>query len=123
MEATAEFGDENSGSRAWPVITLGLLATAWLTFFLTLGYANRLAERWGPAPDVVDALALHSYVGGRTWPYYSATLFLDLLAIGSLTARSRRGWPRALKVMVGVLLVPSVFVHGLAWLFGWFFAA
>jgi hypothetical protein len=38
----------------WPLATAGLLASGWATFLLAAGYASRLVERYGPAPDVVD---------------------------------------------------------------------
>jgi hypothetical protein len=99
----------------WSVATLVLLAAAWATFFLTQRYASHLAERYGPAPDVVDALGRDAYIGRRTLPYYSVMVMLDVIAFLTLIASSRAGWPWALKLMVGALLVPTVLLHGLVW--------
>jgi hypothetical protein len=101
---------------------LGLLAAGWLTFFLTREYAFRLAERYGPAPEVVDALQRDAYICRNILSYYSVAVLLDVLAVATLAPRSRRGWSRVLKVLAVVLLVPTVFLHGLAWLVAGLFA-
>jgi hypothetical protein len=111
------------GSARWPVVALGLAAAAWAAFLLTGQYADRLRERWGPAPDVVDALGRDSYVSRLTLPYLTLVAALDVAAAVCLLARSRRGWPLAVKVLAGVLLVPSCGLHGLVWLVAGLFAA
>jgi hypothetical protein len=90
-------------------------------FLLTQGYAERLSEEYGPAPDVVDALGRDAYVGRNTLPSLTAVLVLDGLAILALSVGSRPGWPRAVRVLGVVLLVPSVPWHALAWLATWVF--
>jgi hypothetical protein len=55
-------------SKIWSVATLGLMAAAWATFFLTRVYAFQLAARYGRATDVVDALGRDTYVGRGTLP-------------------------------------------------------
>ena len=107
MELIPDAGNGHRGSVLWPVVSLGLLAAAWGTFLLTQGYAARLAKRWEPAPEVVDALGRDAYVCKRTLPYLSLVLLFDLIAAGSLAVASRRGWPRVLKVLAVVLLVPT----------------
>jgi hypothetical protein len=122
METPPDPGNGHGGSAVWPVVALGLLGTGWAAFFLTLGYAARLADGWGPAPEVFDALARDADIARHALPCYSALLFLDVLAVGSLAAPSRPGWPRALKVLVAVLLVPTVLLHGWAWMVTCLFA-
>jgi hypothetical protein len=110
------------GAGLWPAAPLGLLAAGWLAFFLTWGYTFRLGEWYGPAPEVVDALKRDTYIARRILPYYSVAVLLDVLAVLTLAARSRPGWPRVLKVLAAVLLVPTVPLHGLAWLVTGIFA-
>ena len=112
-----------AGSARWPLATLGLVAAGWVVFLLAQGYADRLRERWGPAPDVVDALGRDAFVGERTLAYFTAAVVLDAAAAVSLLARSRRWWPLAVKVVAGILLVPSAGLHGLVWLVVGLFAA
>ncbi len=121
MDPLPEVGNYR-GSRKWPVIALGLLTIGWVAYFLIMGYADRLGDRWGPAPDVVDALQRGEYIARHTLPYHSVVLFLDMLALGALVPQSRPGWPRVLKVLVAVLLVPTALFHGLAWLVTMIFA-
>jgi hypothetical protein len=122
MELIPDAGNGHRGSVLWPVVSLGLLAAAWGAFLLTQGYAARLAKRWGPAPEVVDALGRDAYVSRRIIPYLMLVLFLDLIAAGSLAVASRHGWPRVLKVLAVVLLVPTIPLHGLSCLAVGFFA-
>ncbi len=100
----------------WPVVTWGLLGAGWLTFLLVQGHAARLAEWYGPCPDVCDALGRDAFVRRRTLPYFTLVVLLDGLAAVSLAAGSRSGWPLAIKVLAAVLLVPSMGLHGLVWL-------
>jgi len=44
-----------------------------------------------------------------------ATVLLDMLAAFTLAVRSRAGWPRILKAVAALLLMPTVALHGLAW--------
>jgi hypothetical protein len=105
-----------TGSMRWPVATAALVLTAWATFLATGAYATHLAEQYGPAPDVVDALGRDTDIARRTWPGHTAVLLLDLAAFFTLSIPSRPGWPRVLKVVVAVLLVPGAVLHGLVWL-------
>jgi hypothetical protein len=116
METPVHPGTSRRGTELWSVATLGLLAAGWVTFFLTQGYAFSLAERYGPAPDVVDALGRDAYIDSRTLPYYSVMMLLDVAAVLTLAAPSRAGWPRVLKILAAVLLAPTVLLHGLVWL-------
>ena len=122
MDPLPDAVNDYRGSRMWPVIALGLLAAAWVMYFLIMGYSARLSERWGPAPDVVDALQRDGYGARHILPYLSVVLLLDMLVLGALAPQSRPGWPRVLKVLVAVLLVPTALFHGLAWLVTLFFA-
>jgi hypothetical protein len=110
------------GSLRWPLATLILVTAAWLVFLLALGYTGRLQDQWGPAPDVWDALVRDAYVGRRTVPIFTVALLLDLAAAMSLGAGSYRGWPLAVKVLAGALLVPSAALHCLVWCVCVFFA-
>lgn len=114
--------DSDHGTVKWPAIALGFLVAGWVAFLLTLDYDARMRARWGPIPDVVDALGQGRYIGQRTIPFLFATLFLDLLAACSLTYPSRPGWARVLKVVVAMLLVPTALVHGLGCIVTGFFA-
>jgi hypothetical protein len=122
MAEVSEPALTSDGSAKWPVVALGLVAASWAAFLLTMEYADRLQERWGPAPDVVDALGRDAYVSRHTLPYLTAIVALDGAAALALIARSRRGWPLAIKVLAGVLLVPTAGLHGLAWLIEVMFA-
>lgn len=110
----ADSGHGASGQR-W-LVTLGLVAAAWAAFLLAHGYADQLREQWGPAPEVPDALRCDIYVARHILPWFSAAVMLDMAAALSMGVRSRRGWPLALKVAAGLLLVPSAGFHGLVWL-------
>ena len=112
----SEAPEQTAGSRVWPLIAAGLVAAGWLVFVATQLYADLLRQQWGPAPDVMDALGRDGYVCARTLPYLSAVMALDAGAAVALVVRSRRGWPLAVKVLAGVLLVPSAGLHGLVWL-------
>ncbi len=122
METPSDPGSDLRGARLWPVATLGLLASGWVAFLLTQWYAMRLAAQYGPAPDVVDAFRRDAYICSRTLPYYSVTMVIDILAVATLAARSRPGWPRVLKVVAAVLLVPTFLLHWLVLLVTGFFA-
>jgi hypothetical protein len=115
METPADPESSRRAAGLWSVATLGLLAAGWATFFLTQAYAFRLMERYGPAPDVVDALGRDAYIDRRTLPYYSVMILLDLAAVLTLAAPSRAGWPRILKILAAVVLAPTVLLHGLVW--------
>ena len=84
MDPLPDAVNDYRGSRMWPVIALGLLAAAWVMYFLIMGYSARLSERWGPAPDVVDALQRDGYGARRILPYLSVVLLLDMLVLGAL---------------------------------------
>lgn len=99
------------GSARWPLVALGLLAAGWVGFLMTAGYAGRLEEEWGPAPDVVDSLAQGAYVWRHTHAYFTAVVVLDWAALVALLPRTRRGWPLAVKVLAGVLWLPSAGLH------------
>jgi hypothetical protein len=107
---------EAPASGRWPIAGLGFLAVAWGMFLLTQSYADRLAEKYGPTPDVWDALDLAAHIGRNTLPSYTAVLVLDGLAILALIVPTRAGGPRVVRVLALVLLVPSVPVHALRWL-------
>src|ERR1051326_2568544 len=100
MNASPSAVHSYRGSRIWFIITFVLLAAAWVAFFLVRDYGLRLAERYGRAPDVVDALNRDAYVCSRTVPYYLIMLLLDALALGSLAAPSGPGWFRAPKILL-----------------------
>ncbi|MFO0826298.1 MAG: hypothetical protein U0792_24800 [Gemmataceae bacterium] len=110
------------GGKLWPLVTLGLVGGAWLTFLFVLDYTERLMEAYGPCEDVCDSLGRAAFVNRRTQPYYTLIVFLDALAVVSLAFHSRPGWPRVLKVVAVVLLVPSAGFHGLLWVVGSIFA-
>ncbi len=122
MDPLPDAGNDYRGSRMWPVIALGLLAAAWVTYYLIMCYGTRLAERWGPAPDVVDALQRDGYVSRRILPYLMVVMLLDMLALGALVPQSRAVWPRVLKVLIAVLLVPTALFHCLACVVSMIFA-
>jgi hypothetical protein len=104
------------GSTRWPVAALGLLALGWAAYLVADAYTRRLAEQWGPAPDVVDVLIRAPHVARRALPCHLVAVLLDAAAGLVLLARSRWGWPLAVKVVTGVLLVPSAGLHGLVFL-------
>lgn len=122
METPADPGYVPRGSGKWTAIALGLLTAGWVAYFLIERYSLRLAEKWGPAPDVVDALGRDAYISRHTLPWYTAMLVLDALAVAVLFTPSRPGWPRVIKVVVALLLVPTALLHGLAWLGAGLFA-
>jgi hypothetical protein len=121
-EAAPELDDQHRDWSVWPFLTVALLTTGWATFYLSVLYTSTLVERWGPAPDVVDALGRDAYVGRKTFPFFSIALLFDLLTVGSLVAPSRSGWHRALKILVAIVLLPTFLLHGLLWLLQGFFA-
>lgn len=123
VEPTYELIASTGGRALWPVATLALQLASWTSFILTQGYGDHLVERWGPAPDVVDALNRDAYVSRCTLPYYSAVLLLDGAAALTLAVRSHRGWSFGLKILTGVLLLPTAALHGLVWLLCVFFVA
>jgi hypothetical protein len=110
------------GSARWPLVALMLVAVSWAAFLLIGQYAERLQDRWGPAPDVVDALGRNAYVSRHTLPYVTAMLGLDVVAAFAILARSRKGWPLVIKVLAGVLLVPTAGLHLLTLLIELMFA-
>jgi hypothetical protein len=112
-----------SGSARRPVVALGLLAAGWAAFLVADRYTRRLTEHWGPAPDVVDVLNRARFVGRRILPYYAAAVLLDAGAGLAFLARSRRGWPVVIKAVTGIVLVPTAWLHGLAFLAWCFWAA
>lgn len=122
METFTDPGSRRRGAGLWSFATLGLLAAGWVAFFLTQGYTFQLAERYGPVPDVVDALGRDAYIGSRTLSYYSVMMLLDAAAVLTLAVPSRAGWRRVLKIVAAVLLAPTILVHGLVWLVTGLFA-
>jgi hypothetical protein len=106
--------DTARGSAAWPVVTAALVAASWGVFVLTQGYGFRLVAEYGPAPDVVDSLSRSAAVARRTLPYYAAALLIGVLAALTLVTRARRGWPKVLKVVATIALVPTLVLQGLA---------
>ena len=123
MAEASEPSAPSGGGRFWPFVTLGLVAAGWLTFLLVQGYSDRLMAAYGPCEDVCDSLGRAAFVNRRTQPYYTLMVALDGLAAVSLIAGSRPGWPRAVKVVAVVLLVPSAGLHVLLWLIGSMLAA
>lgn len=52
METPSNAADVPRSSVKWLIVALGLMIAGWATLFLIQGYAMRLTEQWGPAPDV-----------------------------------------------------------------------
>ena len=115
--------DKPGGSALWPLVSLALLAAGWLVYLLTIGYADRLRDEWGPAPGVFEALGRDAYINNCIWWYILLVVGLDGAAAVTLSVRARWGWPLATKVFVALLLVPSALLHGLALLVCGLFAA
>ncbi len=118
-EAELREGSEIPRNRfGWPFVTLALLGAAWLMFVLVQEYSDRLMQRYGPAPDVWDALDRGAFVNRHTQPYRGLIVLLLGLALASLAAPCRPGWPKTMKFVVAFILVPSALLHVLLFFLG-----
>lgn len=98
-------------SDFWSVVPLALAAASWVAYFLVADYANRLRERFGPTPDVFEALGCDTYVSKRILPWLLGVILLDVMAVVSAFVPSRPGWPIAIKVLGVIVLVPTFCLH------------
>jgi hypothetical protein len=106
-----------------PLISIAILAAAWLGFFITMEYRAYLEDHFGPRPDVYDALVCAGYVAVRTWPWLLGVVLLDGLAYLASDYESRRGISAILQVGIVLLVLVSGFLHGLVLAGIFFFSA
>jgi hypothetical protein len=97
-----------------PLISIAILAAAWLGFFITMAYHAYLEDCFGPRPDVYDGLVCAAYVGRWTWPWLLVVFLLDWLAILSADYEIRWDIMAIVQVVVVLLALVSGVLHGLA---------
>ena len=72
--------------RFLPIVGLLALLAAWILFFVGTDKARCARDSYGPAVEVVEAIACDQLAGDAMLPYLVAALFLDILALFALMA-------------------------------------
>ncbi len=108
-------------SERWSITAFVFLVVAWVIYFLNIWCGRIIADEYGPAPDVIDALGKSAYVNSRVLVGFVVVVALDVLAMIYLIMAhapqgdSCRNRLRLLALGTTWLLAPSLLVHLATW--------